>query len=555
MTERLNVHEPHRSSVGVSVKATRTSKDPGIELVIINESADPSSDSPTPARLMSLAQRGQHAEAIAQADELLMKRSLPAEDKILTLYALAIALLFTGRRDEALQAANDCYEEASLAASVGWKSNALAMRAQVHAANGEVDAALTDLVEAEILMEACVDLGLRNWAHAALGTAYTSLRLFELALPHFELAPTIPDQPVDLPDGPTIDIANLADLHLRWATELERVGLDLFHSEHDEHLAAARLWISEGEELDRITDDDLWSTVFKRMRHQAESAFDPATVVDALAEQTQIDLEAGRLDDAIQGHAHRSRALRLLEHVEEAVEEAQSAVALLTDEVEVTTRLNAYHQLHEAQCAAEIRGSADVRSYILINAALLWQQRIRSVEAVKARRDFAVLEAQHEFSSRLAREDALTGAYNRRALDEWLEAHPAGPATLVMIDLDQFKQINDAHGHSVGDEVLIRVAQTLVKTSRAGDVIARIGGDEFVIAIEGGITTTYELCRRIEASIAATDLTDLAAGLQIAASIGAASVAVGQSTGELLKRADKDMLESKRAITSLSASA
>jgi diguanylate cyclase (GGDEF)-like protein len=124
-----------------------------------------------------------------------------------------------------------------------------------------------------------------------------------------------------------------------------------------------------------------------------------------------------------------------------------------------------------------------------------------------------------------------------------------------MIDLDHFKRINDEHGHSVGDEVLIRVAQTLVRASRAGDVIARIGGDEFVIAIEGGITTTYELCRRIEGSIAATDLDDLAEDLHVAASIGAASVAVGQSTSELLKRAEKDMSESKRALRSVSASA
>jgi diguanylate cyclase (GGDEF)-like protein len=288
------------------------------------------------------------------------------------------------------------------------------------------------------------------------------------------------------------------------------------------------------------------------MRYQAESTLDPTSVVDALDSQATHDLESGRVDDAIQGRADRARALRLLGRSDEAVAEAQLAVSLLTDEAEVTTRLHAYHQLHEAQYAAEIAGSADVRSYILINAALLWQQRIRSVEGVEARRDLAVLEAQHEFSSRLAREDPLTGAFNRRALDEWLETHPIGPATLVMIDLDHFKQTNDDHGHSVGDEVHIRVAKTLTRASRNGDVVARIGGDEFVIAIDGGITTTYELCRRIEASIASTDLSDLAMGLSVRASIGAASVAVNQSTSELLRRADKDMFESKRAVVALS---
>jgi diguanylate cyclase (GGDEF)-like protein len=526
-----------------------------VEIGVEPESS--SSDAPTPTRLMTLAQRGQHAEAIAQAHALLDDISRTAEERILTLYSLGVAHLFARELDDALQAANDCYEEASLMNSVGWKTNVLAMRAQVRSSKGDVEGALTDLIEAEVLMEGCADMGMRNWAHAALGTAYTSLRLFELALPHFELAPTIPDQPVDLPEGPTIDIYNLADLHLRWAKELERVGLDLdrFREERDEHLAAARLWITEGEELDHLADHELWATAFARMRYQAESTLDPESVVDALEEQARSDFAADRLDDAIQAHAHRARALRLLGRIDESVAEAQHAVAQLTDEIELSTRLDAYHQLHEAQFAAETPGSADVRSYILLNAALLWQQRIRSVEGVSARRDLAVLEAQHEFSNRLAREDPLTGAFNRRALDEWLEAHPIGAATMVMIDLDQFKQINDEHGHAVGDEVLIRVAKTLERASRTGDMIARIGGDEFVIAIDGGITTTYELCRRIEGSIASTDLSDIAPGLHVRASIGAASVAVGQSTSELLKRADKDMFESKKALTALGATA
>jgi diguanylate cyclase (GGDEF)-like protein len=110
-----------------------------------------------------------------------------------------------------------------------------------------------------------------------------------------------------------------------------------------------------------------------------------------------------------------------------------------------------------------------------------------------------------------------------------------------MIDLDEFKKINDKHGRTMGDQVLVRVAQTLTQTSRSGDVVARIGGDKFAIAIEGGITTTYELCRRIGANIASTDLSDLAPGLHVRASIGAASVPVGQAIGGLLTRAEKDI--------------
>ena len=224
----------------------------------------------------------------------------------------------------------------------------------------------------------------------------------------------------------------------------------------------------------------------------------------------------------------------------------------MTDDVDIAIRLDAYHQHHENQRALDIPGAADVRGYILISAALLWQQRIRSVEAVRDRRDGAVLEAQHAFSDRIAREDPLTGVFNRRAIDEWIDAHPEGPATLVMIDLDRFNHVNDEYGEEIGDQVLIRVAETLTRASRTGDLVARVGGDEFVIAIEGGITTTYELCRRIEGSIDNIDLSDLAPRLYVRASSGAGSVAVGQSTVGLLERADKDMFESKRQITALS---
>jgi tetratricopeptide (TPR) repeat protein len=280
---------------------------------------------PTPTQLMTLAQRGRHDEAIEQAHILLDDIALSAEERILALYALGVAQLFARQLDDALHTADEGYEEASRMNSAGWKANLLALRAQIRTSMGENEAALTDLIEAEVLMEVCADMGLRNWAHAALGTAYTSLRLYELALPHFELAPTIPDQPVDLPEGPTIDIYNLADLHLRWATELERVGLDLdrFREEHDEHIAAARLWISEGEELEYAVADELWSTAFARMRYQAESALDPESVVDALDTQAASDLDAGRLDDTIQARSHRARALRRLGRIDESVAEAQ----------------------------------------------------------------------------------------------------------------------------------------------------------------------------------------------------------------------------------------
>ncbi len=87
----------------------------------------------------------------------------------------------------------------------------------------------------------------------------------------------------------------------------------------------------------------------------------------------------------------------------------------------------------------------------------------------------------------LARSDHLTGLANRRAFEELLEMECKRsrrykrPITLVYMDLDNFKRVNDGHGHQTGDEVLVAVAATLRSNLRATDCVARIGGDEFAI--------------------------------------------------------------------------
>src|SRR3990167_3485787 len=85
----------------------------------------------------------------------------------------------------------------------------------------------------------------------------------------------------------------------------------------------------------------------------------------------------------------------------------------------------------------------------------------------------------------LAAHDPLTRLLNRRGLMDAMEAHfrsrTAGPAYLLIVDIDHFKRINDTHGHNVGDLVLCHVAEVLKATARQGDLVCRLGGEEFVI--------------------------------------------------------------------------
>ena len=161
----------------------------------------------------------------------------------------------------------------------------------------------------------------------------------------------------------------------------------------------------------------------------------------------------------------------------------------------------------------------------------------------------------HECALVLSRTDALTGLLNRRGFVDEAErrlarfAHQAQPACMLYLDLDNFKLVNDTRGHQAGDAALREIARILHDNSRSGDLIARIGGDEFVMWLDGVTEATAE--RR-----AATILTHCAALAELSgnparplgASVGLAVPIAGrrESPEELLARADAAMYGAKR---------
>lgn len=153
--------------------------------------------------------------------------------------------------------------------------------------------------------------------------------------------------------------------------------------------------------------------------------------------------------------------------------------------------------------------------------------------------------------SHLARHDPLTKLLNRAALTEALDAlNPAkDKADLYLIDLDNFKQINDTAGHAVGDEVLTTVANTLREIASGNSLVARLGGDEFVMVVQrtGEIPSLGTLLGHQLAG--ALDRTCTLDGneFKISASVGSASFPEDCSTTrELLLKADIALYQSKR---------
>jgi diguanylate cyclase (GGDEF)-like protein len=154
-----------------------------------------------------------------------------------------------------------------------------------------------------------------------------------------------------------------------------------------------------------------------------------------------------------------------------------------------------------------------------------------------------------------ARHDPLTGLPNRLAFSEFghelLQRPLDGPAACAVIDLDGFKQINDGLGHAVGDEVLVNVANRL--STYAGDeqIVARIGGDEFVglLASPTANRGWREIATARLAKVFATPVQVAGRHISVTASIGWTSVCAPADIGEVLRQADEAMYWAKNNMS------
>lgn len=151
----------------------------------------------------------------------------------------------------------------------------------------------------------------------------------------------------------------------------------------------------------------------------------------------------------------------------------------------------------------------------------------------------------------IANTDRLTGVSNRLALDEYLKLTEKLPnhfenICLIIIDIDNFKQVNDTHGHIFGDNVIVAVADCLKENVRHSDLIIRFGGDEFLVVMQNiEFDKAVASAEKIRTAVASLDLIDPEnkEKLNISVSIG---VAVGARTWmDLLEKADKSLFKSK----------
>jgi diguanylate cyclase (GGDEF)-like protein len=195
----------------------------------------------------------------------------------------------------------------------------------------------------------------------------------------------------------------------------------------------------------------------------------------------------------------------------------------------------------EARVAERTRELIEINTRLAQSQAEL-QQRMRELEALHAH--------VYELSIR----DSLTGLYNRRYVDEQFQSLFAQAErygwmlTAAIVDIDDFKEINDTFSHQIGDKVLKKITQVFQENTRRADIVARYGGEEFIILFpETSLEDAQHSCERIRAQAEHYDWDEVAQGLRLTISLGLAHNQGHSDPEQQLRQADARLYLAKQS--------
>lgn len=225
-------------------------------------------------------------------------------------------------------------------------------------------------------------------------------------------------------------------------------------------------------------------------------------------------------------------------------------------------RASTYYQRIEAY-ARKIRRSEDVNAIILIlDEALRETSALRVDHSARLARK-EVLRAEHRIEE-LKREmeqlrglihiDHLTGAMNRSGLDQAIRRETAHadrhgtPLGIALIDIDNFKALNDTHGHQAGDAALVHLSKIMLATLRPGDTLVRFGGEEFLILFPHSVLEqASKALSRLQDELASLPFIYQGKDLGLTFSAGVTVRKPGEAQASVIGRADQALYKAKRA--------
>ncbi|MBH1974857.1 MAG: GGDEF domain-containing protein [Rhodocyclales bacterium] len=222
------------------------------------------------------------------------------------------------------------------------------------------------------------------------------------------------------------------------------------------------------------------------------------------------------------------------------IEEFSEKISLAKNPAEITDLLN--EVMHETRLVqVDTARSRDEMS--------LMKNRVHNAE-----QEIARLHKELSATSQLIRHDQLTGVLNRKGLDEALQKEinrqqrQGVPLSLALLDVDNFKSINDTRGHSVGDLALVHLVEVVQKTLRPQDVLARYGGEEFIVLLPGtGVEDAVAAMMRVQRMLTREYFMDKDDKILITFSCGVVAVTDLEAADELIRRADSAMYLAKRS--------
>ncbi|HEY0844099.1 MAG TPA: GGDEF domain-containing protein [Noviherbaspirillum sp.] len=321
----------------------------------------------------------------------------------------------------------------------------------------------------------------------------------------------------------------------------------------EEHELLLRLFRLLLENVSELMEDDSWlSGQIASVQHLLSGPISYAALLDATRSLKEVIYKQGLLKHSL------AEAKVTVKNMMMTFVDRLSAAATSTGE---------YHRKID-QYSQKINQAKGIPELNNILQDVMRDTKVAQADALRARDDMLaarkeveeseariqVLESKLEELSELVREDQLTGSLNRRGLDDVLERELARserrktPLCVALLDLDDFKRLNDTHGHSAGDEALIHLVKVVKDTLRTMDVIARFGGEEFMIVLpETTLDDAMHTVTRVQRELTKQIFMFENKKLLITFSAGVALHAPGEDPALMIKRADEALYRAKRA--------
>ena len=484
---------------------------------------------------------GQYARAVRACHEglVLVRAAGDATTARYLTYVGGIALNELGRGSEVVRQAQRLLTDVDPAAEPYWRAKGLALLAEGHISLGEMNRGMDALAEGAYLLEAAPSRAYNHMsASMAVALVLRAINLYEQADVLLMGCLYHQDAQLDL-----LVLQEAALLQICWGAGLDLQGEYAAARQHYLVAMTRALWMQE---LARACSDSVMAGVSRvyegyvwerlGLQELAEQRIRAVSAVsqhrEEMIESHLVHLALGRIL-AARGDYPAARG-----HLDLATRDAERAGRSLW----ASTALTALADADEADIGphpAVDRWRALARDVL----TQMWRDREARFAALRARMRVRELLEQTNRMGQAALEDPLTGLGNRRRLLAEIGA-ATRTQSVIFVDVDHFKHVNDSFSHVIGDRVLRRVAGILSGHCRADDVVVRYGGDEFVMLVGRDPAAAAAIADRMLHAVRTWPWEDLAPGLAVTISVG---LATSSSAEEALRLSDGALYAAKRA--------